>query len=177
MNKKTNKSKTPPKGRGHSILIVVFAIAILLGVFFIIRGAVTNTFQPGSDLGAGDVVSPQVWELRSSDGQIATVAITPFVNSGTFSETSDRAGWFVNIPGANPIRLPVSGSIVHDSTGDRWEFTQSVAQGGVLIQYRDTGTANGQFPSATQVTGTVQGTITTPMGSQTVSGTWSGRRI
>ncbi len=119
--------------------------------------------------------SAQVWYLTNDAGQVATVIVTPFTNSGTFSESSSSAGWWMNIPGVNPMRLPLSGTVAHSSGGDLWSFTITVAQGSVSTQTHSDGTANGNFPYATHVSGTVSGTVTTPMdGAKSVSGNWYG---
>jgi len=134
--------------------------------------ATGNRATPTADLG-----SPQVWDLTNDAGQVATVTVTPFAASGTFSETSDSAGWFVNIPGVQPINLPLSGTIVHDSQGDRWSFTLTVMQGSVSILGQGEGTANGNFPNANAITGTLSAVIKTPMDTgQQVTGRWVGVR-
>ena len=161
----------PPHHLGKVIFAVVF-ISIAAGTFFIVHGQVLNALSPSPG-----IVGPQFWDLTNDAGQTATVLINPFTNSGTFGETADSAGWWVSIPGVDPIRLHVGGNIVHTNGGDRWEFVGLTAEGysdGVSILYSATGTANGQFPYATYVSGSVSGTITSPMGTQSVNATWTG---
>ncbi len=166
-----------------NLFLVMVALGLLGGVMYIYFGSpagspagsstnVSSTFD--SDSGAS---GPQTWELTNDVGEVATVVVTPFVNSGTFSETTDSAGWFVTIPGVQPIPLPISGSIVHDSQ-DRWSFTLTKMQGSISILLQAEGTSNGNFPNANSVTGTISGTIKTPMDSGLhVAGRWTGRRV
>lgn len=122
------------------------------------------------------VVGAQVWDLTNDAGQKVTVIVQPFTYSGAFSETSSSAGWWCNIPGVAPIRLPVSGNIVHTGHGDRWDFTITVMHGRVRLLLQGSGTANGNFPFATGVMGRTTGTVTTPTGPQTVNNNWQGTK-
>ena len=121
-------------------------------------------------------VSAQVWDLTNDDGQTASVIVQPFTNSGTFSETSNSAGWWMldNV-GNHAFRFNVGGNIVHDSGGDRWDFVNFGGSGsGYQSIGTATGTANGNFPYATSVSGTYTLTTTSGYGTASGSGTWSG---
>ena len=61
-----------------------------------------------------DVVdeSPQSWALTNNAKQVATVVVSPFANSGTFGETADSPGWFVDVGGCQ-FPLNVGGNITH----------------------------------------------------------------
>ena len=118
----------------------------------------------------------QTWELTNETGDIAIVAVTPFTNSGTFSETDDSPGWFVRMPGLT-YRLHVGGNIVHTSGGDRWSFVGLTGgAGNAQTLGQGEGTANGQFPNATAVSGTLTLTTQTPIGTQTGTANWWGTR-
>lgn len=156
-----------------------FGILIVVGFFIFVLVMVSNPSDSGCG-GPAPTPGAQVWDLRNDVGDVATVIVQPFTNSGTFGETSDSPGWFIRIPGLNPIRLHVGGNIVHDSGGDRWVFVGFTAPntGGakVMFQGRGEGRANGQFPNATRVTGTTTATIITPMGTTTGTSNWVGTR-
>ena len=91
----------------------------------------------------------------------AEVALSPFTNSGTFTETSNSPGIYVDFyvygHGKTTIRLRVGGNIVHtsDEKGfpvDRWEFVGLTgAGGGYQILGRGAGMTDAQFPDAIQV--------------------------
>ena len=118
----------------------------------------------------------QTWELTNETGDIAIVAVTPFTNSGTFSETDDSPGWFVRMPGLS-YRLHVGGNIVHTNGGDRWSFVGLTGgAGNAQTLGQGEGTANGQFPNATAVSGTLTLTTQTPIGTQTGTAKWWGTR-
>jgi hypothetical protein len=125
----------------------------------------------------------QVWILTNDAGDVAKVIVQPFTYSGTFTETSDSPHWWLYDSGGNPVaQIPLEGTIVHDNPYDRWSFTITASGGGMTLTGQGEGSANGtMFPEleggtvqATQVNGTVTGTVTSPMGDQPVSGTWSG---
>jgi hypothetical protein len=136
----------------------------------------TNNQNNGGNNG---VVSAQVWELTNDMGQTATVIVQPFSYSGTFTETSNSDGWWVlDAQGNEVCRLNLGGNIFHDSGGDRWEFVNYGGQGGgYQVLGTAEGTANGNFPYATSVSGTCQATINSPMGSTSGQDTWTGVRI
>ena len=121
-------------------------------------------------------VSSQIWELTNDDGQVATVMVQPFTNSGSFSETSGSTGWWMlDAQGNHAFRFNVGGNIVHDSGGDRWDFVNFGGSGnGYQSMGTATGTANGNFPYATSVSGTYTLTTNSGYGSASGSGMWSG---
>ena len=121
-------------------------------------------------------VSAQVWQLTNDDGQTATIIVQPFTNSGTFTETSDSAGWWMldNV-GNHAFRFNVGGNIFHSSGGDQWDFVNFGGSGdGYQSMGTATGTANGNFPYATTVSGTYTLTTTSGYGTSSGSGTWTG---
>ena len=123
--------------------------------------------------------SPQTWTLLNSAGQMATVVVSPFTNSGTFGETSNSAGWWVDITQDCSIRLTVGGNITKTSSGDHWTF---VSLGGAGCGHQSLGTAegtaNGNFPNANQVAnGTLSISTEGPGGDATGTGTWNAVRI
>ena len=123
--------------------------------------------------------SPQTWTLLNSAGQTATVVVSPFTNSGTFGETSNSAGWWVDITPTCSIRLTVGGNITRSSPGDRWTF---VSFGGAGCSHQSLGTAegtaNGNFPNANQVlNGTLFIRTQGPGGDASGTGWWTAQRI
>ncbi len=119
----------------------------------------------------------QTWDLTNDAGQVATVVVSPFTNSGTFGETGDSDGWWVNIGGCDPIRLPVGGNIVHAGPGDRWSFVGLSGSGcGVQIMGTGEGYANGAFPDATSIdNGTLSTVLQGPIPTSG-TGSWTARR-
>lgn len=155
----------------HRRLLVVLALA-----------AATGNLVAAACFDVPKVTPPaeeaQIWTLTNDVGDVATVTVTPFTSSGTFSETSSSAGWYVRLPGCTPYRLRVGGNIVHTSGGDRWSFvglsgsgcgSQTLGSGG--------GTANGSFPNATAVSGSITATTQSPLGTATGQGSFTGRRL
>jgi len=123
---------------------------------------------------ASSSAGAQKWDLVNDAGDIATVVVTPFTNSGTFSETSGNAHWWMRYPGGQ-MQIPVSGTVSHTSQGDHWYFTFSIQDGGVSLQGHGEGYSDGNFPNAVTAEGTTTGVATAPgMGSQTVTGSWRG---
>jgi hypothetical protein len=120
--------------------------------------------------------SAQVWNLTNDDGQTATVIVEPFTYSGTFSETSSSAGWWmIDNTGAQAFRFNIGGNIAHSSQGDEWTFVNFGGSGGGYQSIGTaSGTANGNFPYATEVSGTYTLTTTSGFGTASGSGTWSG---
>ena len=123
--------------------------------------------------------SPQTWTLSNNAGQVATVVVSPFTNSGTFTETPNSAGWWVNITPTCSIRLIVGGNITKASPGDHWTF---VTFGGAGCGHQSLGTAegtaNGKFPDSDQVlNGTLRISTEGPGGDVTGTGTWTAVRI
>ena len=118
----------------------------------------------------------QVWELTNDGGDVATVTVSQFTNSGTFTETNGSAGWFIRLPGLT-YRLHVGGNVVHSGGGDRWSFVGLTGgAGNAQTLGQGEGTANGQFPNATTVSGTLTLTTQTPIGTQTGTANWRGTR-
>ena len=122
--------------------------------------------------------SPQTWTLLNSAGQLATVVVSPFTNSGTFGEVSDSPGWFVDVGGCE-FRLNVGGNITHTGQGDHWTFVGLTGSGcGAQVLGTGEGFANGSFPDANQLQGgTLSLTQTDPLGTATRNGTWTAVRI
>jgi tetratricopeptide (TPR) repeat protein len=123
-----------------------------------------------------DTAGAQVWELTElGSGQVARV----FVYAGVFNETDDSPGWWIYDASGNRLyKLTVGGNIFRNSPGDTWRFVGLAGVGG---GYQTMGTgegvANGNFPDATTVSGTMSLTTQNPLGTVTGSGTWSGKRI
>ncbi len=120
-------------------------------------------------VGCGGVEAPnlpgaeqtQKWDLNMFGD--AYVTVPPFTNSGAFSETSDSPGWHLSdMVGQNRVRVPVSGMISHTASGDVWSFTITVANNGLTWTAHGTGTADGSFPNAMSVAGTVTGVLCQP---------------
>jgi len=140
--------------------------------------AATHTALPTTP--APTPTAAQVWQLTEQEGgQVATVTVSPFTYSGTFSETSDSPGWWIFGTTGQPLfRLPVGGNIVHNGAVDRWSFVGLAGSGGGYQTIGNgEGTTDRPFPNATTVNGTVTITTQSPLG--TVGGTvnWSGKRI
>lgn len=126
----------------------------------------------------GVSAAPQVWRLTNNAGQVATVNVLPFTNSGTFVESGDSEGWWVEM-GSCRFRLYVGGNIAHTSQGDHWTFVGFEGFGcSAQALGSGEGYANGNFPNATKVTnGTLSLTQSDPIMTATRSGTWSAERV
>lgn len=116
---------------------------------------------------------PQRWLLVNDAQQSAIVVVTPFTNSGTFSETSDSPGWWSQWPGGQ-MRIPLSGTVSHTGGNDRWSFTITVQNGSVSLLGGGEGWMDGKYPTAVTAFGHVEGTLRTPGGTQNVTGSWRG---
>jgi hypothetical protein len=126
----------------------------------------------------------QTWELIFQDGgstphlQYVKVSIKGFVNSGTFTETSDSAGlWMYDPAGNKCYKLSVGGNIVRDSPGDRWTFVNMGGSGCGMqtLALSSSGTANANFPIATGLTnGQLTLRTTSPLGTFTGQVLWYG---
>jgi hypothetical protein len=132
-----------------------------------------------SDTGSGTStvdLPTQGWTLTNDAGDVAYVLVKPFTYSGTFAEASNSPGWWLYDSGGNRVaKIPMNGTVSHAGQYDRWSFTITVAGGGMRI----TGTGEGQttdgiYPNARNIRGTTSGTATSPMGSQHVTGIWTG---
>jgi hypothetical protein len=139
---------------------------------------------------AGDyceVGKDQVWELAFWDvgvtphDQFVKVLVKGFVNSGTFSETTDSSGlWMYDGAGNKCYRLPVGGNIVKDSHGDRWSFVGMTGAGCGLQTTGSNSSAmtNANFPYATGITnGRVMLTTQSPFGTTSGQVTWVAMKL
>jgi hypothetical protein len=169
-----------------SFLAVLLVAALTFTASFVVLYEVIQPFQasamyplPSGNPNSGGVVAAQVWQLTNDMGQTATVTVQPFTNSGSFTETSNSAGWWILDGQGNPVcRLQVGGNIFHESGGDRWVFVNYGGQGGgYQVLGTAEGVANGNFPYATQVSGTCSGTVNSPMGSVSGHDTWTGVKV
>jgi hypothetical protein len=160
-------------------------LLIIVATIVIVAGVVTYLILKPARNGANE--SNQTWELTFQDSgsashnQTVKVNVTPFTNSGTFSETSDSPGlWMYDASGKKCYRLPVGGNIVSDASGDRWSFVAMTGSGCGMTTLcsSSSGTANGNFPDANYISNGVMVLKTTsPLG--TFSGTvhWTGTRL
>jgi hypothetical protein len=155
------------KGLMIKNLILFFLVFYLFGC-----EEITNSGSASST----DNLPTQGWTLTNDAGDVAYVLVKPFINSGTFTEQSNSPGWWLYDSGGNRVaKIPMNGTVSHAGQYDRWSFTITVQGGGMRI----TGTGEGQttdgiYPNARNIKGTTTGTATSPMGSQHVSGTWTG---
>jgi hypothetical protein len=170
-----------------NFVAVLIVTAITFTASFVVVYEVIQPFQaPGMQYpidgvspNNGNVVTAQVWRLTNDMGQTATVTVQPFTYSGTFTETSSSAGWWICDGQGNPVcKLQLGGNIFHEGGGDRWVFVNYGGQGGgYQVLGTSEGVANGNFPYATKVSGTCQGTVKSPMGSVSGQDTWTGQKI
>jgi len=115
----------------------------------------------------------QEWVLVNQMGDAATVTVPAGTYGSTFTETTDSNGWYVYIPGMNPIRLTVGGNI----SGAEWRFVGLTGSGPqVNVIGNGTGTADAAFPNSSAVSGTVTINTQSPLGATSGTGTWSGSR-
>lgn len=126
----------------------------------------------------------QVWELSFQDGgstphfQQIEVVVTSFTYSGTFSETADSPGlWMYDANGSECYRLHVGGNIFRATPGDHWSFVGMTGQGCGMSTYESgsSGSANGNFPYATGVSGQLILTSESPFGTASGEVFWYGR--
>ncbi len=158
------------EGKMSRGILVAGLLALICGLVFGCGAGGT-----GSGTTTSNSLPTQGWTLTNDAGQVAYVTVAPFTNSGTFTETSSSPGWWVLDSSGNPaVRIPVNGTISHAGETDTWDFTVTVQGGGMQVTGQGTGTADGNYPAATQVQGTLVGTVTSPMGSQQTSDTWTG---
>ncbi len=162
----TSKAATPFK-----VIIPVLCVLLLFAALITPLSA-----QLITETSNATAASAQVWNLTNDDGQIATVIVQPFTYSGTFSETADSAGWWLlDSSGAQAFRFNVGGNIAHSSPGGTWTFVNFGGSGGGYQSMGTAeGTANGNFPYATYVSGTYSLTTTSPLGTVSGTGTWYG---
>ena len=124
----------------------------------------------------GPYAPTQVWTLFSDWGDVAEVTVKPFTNSGTFTENSGSAGWWLHDNVGAPVaRMPMNGTIVHDGDHDRWSFTVTVSGGGMSLTGQGVGTTDAPYPVGGSISnGTVTGTVVSSLDPQgaPVSGQW-----
>jgi hypothetical protein len=137
--------------------VLVIAPLCMAGcVLFIFAGCGVNT-GPNNTSPA----TTQKWDLNMFGH--AYVTVPPFTNSGAFSETSDSPGWYLSdAVGQNRVRVPLSGMVSHTANGDHWSFTITVNNNGLTWTAQGSGTADGNFPNAMSVSGTVSGVLCQP---------------
>ncbi len=141
-------------------LVLVFLSASLLIMMGLFESC--NLFQ-----------TSQEWVLVNQSGDSVTVTVPAGTNTSTFTETSNSNGWYVYIPGMNPIRLTVGGSI----SGSNWRFVGMTGSGPqVNCIGSGTGTADVAFPDGNAVSGTVTINTQSPLGATSGTASWSGAR-
>jgi hypothetical protein len=156
-DKRATASRRPLRAKK---LALVFFAALLLVMAGLFQGC--NLFQQS-----------QEWTLVNQMGDTATVTVPAGTNGSTFTETSDSNGWYVYIPGMNPIRLSVGGNI----NGDEWSFAGMTGSGPqVNCIGNGGGSADASFPNSTEVSGTVTINTQSPLGSTSGTGYWNGAR-
>lgn len=106
----------------------------------------------------------------------AKVLVTGFTYSGTFSETSDSPGVYVyNGDGSCRYKISIGGSVSHNGTYDNWTFSGVTGSGcGYNTVGNGGGTANGAYPAAGSVSGTLTLNTQSPLGTTSNSGNWTG---
>lgn len=115
----------------------------------------------------------QEWVLVNQAGDTVTVTAPAGTCTTTFTETTDSNGWYVYIPGMDPIRLTVGGNI----SGAEWRFVGLTGSGPQVNVIGDgTGTADSSFPGSNSVSGTVTINTQSPLGATSGTGSWSGTR-
>lgn len=141
-------------------LVLVFLSVLLLIMAGLFESC--NLFQ-----------TSQEWVLVNQSGDSVTVTVAAGTYTSTFNETSNSNGWYVYIPGMNPIRITVGGSI----SGANWRFVGMTGSGPqVNVIGNGTGTADVAFPNSNSVSGTVTINTQSPQGATSGTGTWSGSR-
>ena len=141
-------------------LVLVFLSALLLIMAGLFESC--NLFQ-----------ASQEWVLVNQMGDTATVTVPAGTYTSTFTETSNSNGWYVYIPGMNPIRLTIGGSI----SGANWRFVGLTGSGPqVNVIGNGTGTSDAAFPNSNSVSGTVTINTQSPLGATSGTGSWSGSR-
>jgi hypothetical protein len=142
-------------------------VLVLLSVLLLVMAGLfesCNLLQGGS----------QEWVLVNEMGDTATVTVPAGTYGSTFTETNDSNGWYVYIPGMNPIRITVGGNI----SGAEWSFVGMTGNGPqVNIIGNGIGTADSAFPNSNSVSGTVTINTQSPQGSTSGTGTWNGSRV
>jgi hypothetical protein len=141
-------------------LVLVFLSALLLTMVGLFESC--NLLQ-----------SSQEWVLVNQMGDTVTVTVPAGTLTSTFTETSNSNGWYVYIPGMNPIRITVGGSI----SGANWRFVGMTGSGPqVNVIGNGTGTSDVAFPDGNSVSGTVTINTQSPQGATSGTGSWSGSR-
>ncbi len=115
----------------------------------------------------------QEWLLVNESGDTVIVTVPAGTYGSTFTETAESNGWYVYIPGLDPIRLTVGGNI----SGTEWRFVGLTGSGPqVNCIGNGTGTADESFPASTTVSGYVTINTQSPLGTTSATGTWNGTR-
>ena len=142
-------------------LVLVFFAALLL-------------VMAGSFEGCHLFQQSQEWTLVNQSGDTVTVTVPAGTNGSTFTETAESMGWYVYIPGMNPIRLSVGGNI----SGSEWSFAGMTGSGPqVNCIGNGGGSADASFPNSTEVSGTVTINTQSPLGSTGGTASWNGTRV
>jgi hypothetical protein len=154
-------------------------VLFVLGLIFVVTQGQGGCGKKHSDDPPPPDGPTQGWTLTNDAGDVAYVIVKPFTYCGTFTEASNSPGWWLYDSFSRKVaRIPVSGSICHAGGYDTWDFTMTVSGGGMMVTAQGTGkTTDGIYPSAQHVTGTIDGTATSPAGSQHVHNTWGGNDV
>ncbi len=148
----------------HPVLKKKLLLVMLSALILIMAGLFEscNLFQ-----------SSQEWVLVNEMGDTATVTVPAGTYGSTFTETNGSNGWYVYIPGMDPIRITVGGNI----SGAEWRFVGMTGSGPqVNVIGNGTGTADATFPNSSSVSGTVTINTQSPLGATSGTGSWSGSR-
>lgn len=147
-----------PSARKKLVLVFLSALLLIMAGLF----ESCNLFQ-----------SSQEWVLVNQMGDTATVKVPAGTYTSTFTETSNSNGWYVYIPGMDPIRITVGGNI----SGAIWTFAGMTGSGPqVNVIGSGTGNADAAFPDSNSVSGTVTINTQSPLGATSGTGSWSGSR-
>jgi hypothetical protein len=146
--------------------------------FFAFCLLVSISVSPGWLCSKG--IEVQKWKL-TSNGQEVIVEVKDFANSGDFVEKDRQAeGWFFTVPACpgGKYKIPAEGNIFRTNGGDRWDFNGLAGSGcGWIWIGTGTGIANGKFPDATYVSGTITGTFRSGTVTTNTTNQWEGRKI
>jgi len=157
VDKRAKVSRRPLRAKK---LVLVFLAALLLVMAGLFESC--NLFQ-----------TSQEWILVNQSGDTVTVTVPSGTYGSTFTETTDSNGWYVYIPGLNPIRLTVGGNI----SGTEWSFVGLTGSGPqVNCIGNGTGTADASFPNSSTVSGSVTINTQGPEGATSGTGSWNGTR-
>ena len=157
------------------VLVLIVGSTVIVGLTGCGGGDSGSLTSGGS--GSGTTGPTQGWTLFNDMKDQAWVTVQPFTYSGVFTEVSNSPGWWLRDGSGNKVlRLPVNGTIAHAGKYDTWDFSITTSGGGYHVTYNGTGTTtDGEYPSATTIAnGTATGMVSSPLGSQSVTGTWYG---